>query len=247
MLKKLKLFLLLIMISFLGNKVSADYDKLAYDFKFKDLDGSALNLSEYKGKVVVVVNVASQCGFTNQYEDMQRVWEKYQEKGVVMLGVPSNDFGQQEPGSNQDIMVFLTDAGETGDAPSIAAANVAKENGIRLIAIGVGDAATESQLQLIASEPYEDNVFTNHAGATDSVDLDKIFSQIAQEVVEISVSEGETTEINQFQVQMDATNSAENRLSVGLSRRYSEMRVLVRPSTIGIIDARLFDLNLAPF
>ena len=94
---------------------------------------------------------------------------------------------------------------------------MAKENGIRLIAIGVGDAATESQLQLIASEPYEDNVFTNHAGTTDSVDLDKIFSQIAQEVVEISVSEGETTEINQFQVQMDATNSAENRLSVEIA------------------------------
>ena len=106
MLKKLKLFLLLIMISFLGNKVSANYDKLAYDFKFKDLDGSALNLSEYKGKVVVVVNVASQCGFTNQYEDMQNVWEQYQAKGIVMLGVPSNDFGKQEPGSNEDIKNF---------------------------------------------------------------------------------------------------------------------------------------------
>ena len=106
MLKKLKLFLLLIMISFLGNKVSADYDKLAYDFKFKDLDGSALNLSEYKSKVVVVVNVASQCGFTNQYEDMQNVWEQYQSRGIIMLGVPSNDFGKQEPGSNEDIKNF---------------------------------------------------------------------------------------------------------------------------------------------
>ena len=106
MLKKLKLFLLLIMISFLGNKVSANYDKLAYDFKFKDLDGSTLNLSEYKGKVVVVVNVASQCGFTNQYEDMQNVWEQYQSRGIVMLGVPSNDFGKQEPGSNEDIKNF---------------------------------------------------------------------------------------------------------------------------------------------
>ena len=106
MFKKLKLFLLLIMISFLGNKVSADYDELAYDFKFKDLDGSALNLSEYKSKVVVVVNVASQCGFTNQYEDMQNVWEQYQAKGIVMLGVPSNDFGKQEPGSNEDIKNF---------------------------------------------------------------------------------------------------------------------------------------------
>ena len=90
---------------FQNNVVSGD-NKLAFDFKFIDLDGSPLNLSEYKGKVIVVVNVASQCGFTNQYEDMQKIWEKYQEKGVVMLGVPSNDFGKQEPGSNEDIKNF---------------------------------------------------------------------------------------------------------------------------------------------
>ena len=94
------------MISFLSNTVNADYKKLAYDFKFKDLDGSNLSLSEYKGKVIVVVNVASQCGFTKQYEDMQNVWMKYQEKGLVMLGVPSNDFGNQEPGNNEDIKNF---------------------------------------------------------------------------------------------------------------------------------------------
>jgi len=106
MLKKFKLFILIIMISFLSNTVNADYKKLAYDFKFKDLDGSNLSLSEYKGKVIVVVNVASQCGFTKQYEDMQNVWMKYQEKGLVMLGVPSNDFGNQEPGNNEDIKNF---------------------------------------------------------------------------------------------------------------------------------------------
>ena len=104
--KKLKLFILFIMISFLSNTVNADYKKLAYDFKFKDLDGSILSLSEYKGKVIVIVNVASRCGFTSQYEDMQKVWMKYQEKGVVMLGVPSNDFGNQEPGNNEDIKNF---------------------------------------------------------------------------------------------------------------------------------------------
>ena len=106
MLKKIKLVVLLIMISFFGNKVSADYEKLAYNFSFKDLDGSSLSLSEYKGKVIIVVNVASQCGFTKQYEDMQKVWEKYQEKGIVMLGVPSNDFGKQEPGNNAEIKNF---------------------------------------------------------------------------------------------------------------------------------------------
>ena len=106
MLKKIKLVVLLIMISFFGNKVSADYEKLAYNFSFKDLDGSSLSLSEYKGKVIIVVNVASQCGFTKQYEDMQKVWEKYQEKGIVMLGVPSNDFGKQEPGNSEEIKNF---------------------------------------------------------------------------------------------------------------------------------------------
>ena len=94
------------MISIFGNKLSANYEKLAYDLEFKDLDGSSLNLSDYKGKVIVVVNVASQCGFTSQYEDMQEVWEKYQAKGIVMLGVPSNDFGNQEPGDNKEIKNF---------------------------------------------------------------------------------------------------------------------------------------------
>ena len=106
MLKQIKVILLIIMISFLHNKVSANYEKLAYDFQFIDLDGSSLNLSDYKGKVIIAVNVASQCGFTKQYEDMQSIWEKYQSKGVVMLGIPSNDFGKQEPGSSKEIKNF---------------------------------------------------------------------------------------------------------------------------------------------
>jgi len=102
----LKNILLLIMIFFLGSSAKADYKKLAYDFSFTDLDGSSLNLSEYKNKILIVVNVASQCGFTNQYEDMQKVWEKYQKKNVIVLGVPSNDFGKQEPGTNNEIKNF---------------------------------------------------------------------------------------------------------------------------------------------
>ena len=106
MLKKIKVIILLIMISFFGSKVVANYEKLAYDFQFRDLDGSPLNLSEYKGKIIIVVNVASQCGFTKQYEDMQKIWEKYQTKGIVMLGIPSNDFGKQEPGTSKEIKNF---------------------------------------------------------------------------------------------------------------------------------------------
>ena len=104
--KKIKICVLIVFMVLFGTHISADYEKLAYDFKFKDLDGSNLELSEYKNKVIVVINVASQCGFTSQYEDMQKIWEKYQSKGIVILGVPSNDFGSQEPGSNQEIKNF---------------------------------------------------------------------------------------------------------------------------------------------
>ena len=106
MLSKIKLFILIIMISFLGNNATANYEQLAFDFVFQNLDGGTLKLEEFKKKVVVVVNVASQCGFTSQYEDMQKIWELYQEKDFVILGVPSNDFGQQEPGTNEEIKNF---------------------------------------------------------------------------------------------------------------------------------------------
>ena len=89
-----------------GNKSFGKYEKLAYDFSFNDLDGSIIKLSEFKEKVIVIVNVASQCGFTKQYEDMQKIWDKYQSSGLVIIGVPSNDFGNQEPGSSTDIKNF---------------------------------------------------------------------------------------------------------------------------------------------
>ena len=106
MFNKFKFIILIIMISFFTSTTNGEYKNLAYDFTFNDLDGSDLNLNEYKGKIIVIVNVASQCGFTNQYEDMQNIWEKYQEKNIVMIGVPSNDFGSQEPGNNTEIKNF---------------------------------------------------------------------------------------------------------------------------------------------
>ena len=107
MYNNIKIFLLIIMISlFKNNNVLGDYDKLAYDFNFKQIDGSQLDLNMFKDKVIVVINVASQCGFTNQYEDMQKIWKKYQSEGLLILGVPSNDFGSQEPGSNKEIKTF---------------------------------------------------------------------------------------------------------------------------------------------
>jgi glutathione peroxidase len=89
-----------------GNKGSGEYKNLAYDFSFRDLNGSLIKLSEFKNKVIIIVNVASNCGFTNQYEDLQNVWNKYQGNGLVVIGVPSNDFGNQEPGSNNEIKNF---------------------------------------------------------------------------------------------------------------------------------------------
>ena len=70
------------------------------------MDGSSLSLSKYKGKIIIAVNVASQCGFTKQYKDMQNIWEKYQSKGIIILGIPSNDFGKQEPGTSKEIKNF---------------------------------------------------------------------------------------------------------------------------------------------
>ena len=106
MFKKIKIFLILLIMILFGNKSFAKYEKLAYDFNFNDLDGSVIKLSEFKDKVIVIVNVASQCGFTNQYEDMQKIWDKYQSSGLVIIGVPSNDFGNQEPGSSVEIKNF---------------------------------------------------------------------------------------------------------------------------------------------
>ena len=87
------------------NKASANYSQLAFEFKFQSIDGELIELSAYKDKVIVLVNVASRCGFTNQYEDLQKLWTKYQEQGLVVIGVPSDNF-RQEPGSNKEIKDF---------------------------------------------------------------------------------------------------------------------------------------------
>ena len=86
-------------------KGNAEYNQLATDFSFKDIDGNAIKLSDYKDKVIVIVNVASRCGFTNQYADLQKLWTEYNNKGLVVLGIPSNNF-RQEPGTNKDIKDF---------------------------------------------------------------------------------------------------------------------------------------------
>jgi glutathione peroxidase len=78
----------------------------AFDFNFEALQGGDLPLAQYRGKVVLVVNVASQCGFTPQYNGLEKLWQDYRDRGLVVLGVPSNDFGAQEPGSAAEIQQF---------------------------------------------------------------------------------------------------------------------------------------------
>ena len=76
-----------------NNLSKSNYDKVFFDFQIKDLDGETLDLSKYKNKAVLMVNVASNCGFTNQYGDLQTLWENYQKHDLIVLGVPSNQFG----------------------------------------------------------------------------------------------------------------------------------------------------------
>jgi glutathione peroxidase len=79
-----------------------------YDIKLSTLEGKPSSLAEYKGKVILLVNVASQCGLTPQYKALQALHEKYQAKGLTVVGVPCNDFGAQEPGSSEEIRQFCS-------------------------------------------------------------------------------------------------------------------------------------------
>jgi glutathione peroxidase len=81
-------------------------DKSVYDFTLNSIDGQPAPLGSYKGKVVLLVNVASRCGFTPQYTALEAVYEKYKDRGFTILGIPANNFGSQEPGTNQEIKTF---------------------------------------------------------------------------------------------------------------------------------------------
>ena len=93
------------MIFFSKNNVSADYDKVFFDFKINSISGEQIDLGNYKNKVILVVNTASYCGFTNQYEELQILWDKYKSKGLVVLAVPSNSFNQ-EKNKNSEVKEF---------------------------------------------------------------------------------------------------------------------------------------------
>jgi len=82
--------------------------KSIYDFKVQNIDGDSVALADYRGKVLLIVNVASKCGFTPQYEDLQQLYKKYQSHGFEILGFPANNFMNQEPGTNAEIKQFCS-------------------------------------------------------------------------------------------------------------------------------------------
>ena len=92
------------MFSFLNNS-KAD-SKSFYDLSINSIDGDEIKFSNFKEKSILLVNVASNCGFTKQYEDLQKLYELYKSNGLIVLGVPSNQFGNQEPGSEKEIKNF---------------------------------------------------------------------------------------------------------------------------------------------
>lgn len=98
-----------LLLSLLGiAAASAAAGATVYDFSADTITGEPQSLSEYKGQVFLIVNTASKCGFTKQYEGLQELYEQYKDRGLVVLGFPANNFGRQEPGTNEEIAQFCS-------------------------------------------------------------------------------------------------------------------------------------------
>jgi glutathione peroxidase len=98
---------ILVLLALVGTSLMAA-EKTVYDFTLNTIDGQPAPLSTYKGKVVLLVNVASKCGYTPQYTALESIYEKYKDRGFVIVGIPANNFGAQEPGTNQEIKTFCS-------------------------------------------------------------------------------------------------------------------------------------------
>jgi glutathione peroxidase len=98
---------ILVLLALVGTSLMAA-EKTVYDFTLNTIDGQPAPLSAYKGKIVLLVNVASKCGYTPQYTALESIYEKYKDRGFVIVGVPANNFGAQEPGTNQEIKTFCS-------------------------------------------------------------------------------------------------------------------------------------------
>ncbi len=102
--KKIAIIILIFMF-FFKNTVMADYEKVFYDFKIESISGEVIDFNNYRNKVFLIVNTASYCGFTKQYDELQKLWDRYKSKGLIVLGVPSNSFNQEKK-NNSDIKEF---------------------------------------------------------------------------------------------------------------------------------------------
>ena len=100
------LLIAMVMLALALGPAQAQSGATAHGFQFTAIEGSPLALEAFKGKAILVVNTASRCGYTPQYADLQALWERYRDRGLVVLGVPSNDFGGQEPGTEAEIKQF---------------------------------------------------------------------------------------------------------------------------------------------
>ena len=94
--KKVIFLLSIIIMFFFKTSATANYEKKFYDFSIESITGKTINFKDYKNKVILVVNTASYCGFTKQYDQLQELWDTYKEKGLIVLGVPSNSFNQEK-------------------------------------------------------------------------------------------------------------------------------------------------------
>ena len=103
--KKKLLVGLTIFMFFFKNVSAGNYEKVFYDFKIESISGEIIDFSEYKDKVILIVNTASYCGFTKQYAELQELWSKYKSKGLIVLGVPSNSFNQEKK-NDKDVKKF---------------------------------------------------------------------------------------------------------------------------------------------
>ena len=99
------IFLLSIIMFFFKTSAGANQEKKIYDFSIESITGETIDLKDYKNKVILIVNTASYCGFTKQYDELQELWDLYKEKGLIVLGVPSNSFNQEKK-NNADVKEF---------------------------------------------------------------------------------------------------------------------------------------------
>ena len=103
--RKRTIFILIAFMFFFKNSAAANYEKKFYDFTIKSIAGEIINFNDYKNKVILIVNTASYCGFTKQYDELQELWDLYKSRGLIVLGVPSNSFNQ-EKNNNSDVKEF---------------------------------------------------------------------------------------------------------------------------------------------